>query len=812
MPRCSLEARLLLAFCGLLCCRHAGAAGAAAAWAEDTGAPGAAQQIERAGLHQELVAVTLNGQPVDAGTTALRDAQGGWRLRATDLTRWRVRAPATGRPQRFDGVEYWPLSALPGVQASFEAATQTLHLQVAADALVGSVVDGRDMAPPNVVRPSLGGFVNYDALWQHSAGLDAGTALLETGAFNRFGVLTSDTLVAESEQRQAAPLRLTTTFTRDLPSQLASLRLGDSISDGGAFGRSVRFGGFQYATNFDVQPNLVTFPLPTVAGSAGLPSTVDLYVNDTLVERKGIQPGPFRIPQVPVVTGNGQVRVVVTDLLGRQQVITQSFYASAELLRPGLDQFSFETGAQRKDFGVDSNRYGRGFAAATWRRGLNEQFTGELHAEAAAGQQPLGLSGALLVPWGGVVTASTAGSQTHGRVGGLWDIGYQRQGDVANIGLDTRYASRDFTELGTVDGQPLPRWQTTASVGAFVGRFGSVGLAYIDRDDRLLGRTSLVSQSYSVELGRWGFLGFNASEALDGSGSNSFLLSLTRSFGARTSASVSLQRQDSGSGAQASSTDLAAATLQRNLPTGPGWGYRVTGSSGQDALNAGEVSLNTESGTYRAGVSRSFGTTGYEAEASGSLGLVGGHLLAARKIPDSFALVQVPGYANVRIYEDNQLVARTDAGGNALLTNLRPFEDNPIRIDPNDLPLNAQVNALQLDAVPFSRSGVVLKFPIQRSRAATVTLTDEAGHPLPPGAQVQIGGTVARYPVGLDGLVYLAGLQANNRLQARWDGHRCTLELNYPSANKDPLPDLGRRVCRRQAAASEPPARPAGGR
>ena len=42
--------------------------------------------------------------------------------------------------------------------------------------------------------------------------------------------------------------------------QLASLRLGDSISGASGWGGAVRFGGVQWATNFSVQPDFVTFP------------------------------------------------------------------------------------------------------------------------------------------------------------------------------------------------------------------------------------------------------------------------------------------------------------------------------------------------------------------------------------------------------------------------------------------------------------------------------------------------------------------------------------------------------------------------
>ena len=47
------------------------------------------------------------------------------------------------------------------------------------------------------------------------------------------------------------------------------------------------------------------------------------------------------------------------DLLGREQVISQPYYASSLLLREGLIDDSNEIGFVRNDFGIRSNDYGR---------------------------------------------------------------------------------------------------------------------------------------------------------------------------------------------------------------------------------------------------------------------------------------------------------------------------------------------------------------------------------------------------------------------------------------------------------------------
>jgi outer membrane usher protein len=170
----------------------------------------------------------------------------------------------------------------------------------------------------------------------------------------------------------------------------------------------------------------------------------------------------------------------------------------------------------------------------------------------------------------------------------------------------------------------------------------------------------------------------------------------------------------------------------------------------------------------------------------------------SRRITDSFAVVQVPDYSGVGIYADNQLVARTDADGNALLPRLRPYQKNTVRIEQADLPLDAQIDAVQLDAVPYFRSGLLLKFPVKRSRGALLTIVLENGEPLPAGAQVQIIGDNVEenevFPTGLRGEVYLTGLAVSNRLRVTWRDQSCEFVLPFPEST-DPLPHLGTYIC-----------------
>src|SRR3546814_12916662 len=91
---------------------------------------------------------------------------------------------------------------------------------------------------------------------------------------------------------------------------MRSLSVGDSITRGGIGGLPLRYGGIRFGRNFEVQPGFVTLPMPSLNGSAALPSVVDIYVNDALVGSRDLKPGPFQVVDAPIVSGHGEVNPI----------------------------------------------------------------------------------------------------------------------------------------------------------------------------------------------------------------------------------------------------------------------------------------------------------------------------------------------------------------------------------------------------------------------------------------------------------------------------------------------------------------------
>lgn len=749
-----------------------------------------ASQLPPPGAPREtLLEVHINGQD-GYGTATLMslDSDPNESLYASDsdLKRWRLQLPDVS-PREYAGEKFYLLRAIPGLQYHVDNSTATLWITAAAKDFTGTTVIGGLMRDNPQPQPTpLGGFLNYDFFATGGGGQTAVNGLFETGIFNSWGVGTSSFLDQNFGRAHSHLVRLDTVWRHDNLQNMTSLSFGDSYTRSSMTGLSVNMAGVQFGTNFSTRPYFISFPLPSLAGEATLPSTAQLYVNGLLKQTTQIPPGAFSLPAVPTQSQSGNVTLVVRDALGHQQIITTSFYAGSELLKAGLNDYSFSLGKIRENYGINSNDYGPFVAAALFRHGFNEYFTGEVHGDASAGLQDFGMGASFATYAMGEFNTGFAVSHSNLGRGVLGSVGYRRQWKVINIGASVKLASPRFTGVG-YNGQPAPRKQITATLGAFFGRAGSASLIYLDQDSTLFGRARILSAGYNVGIGR-GSLNINFFHSLTGSSGNGLSLTFSMPIGQRTSSSFGMT--------SGKNLTRAYAQIQQSLPSGTGSGYRINTEFGPGAINSAEYDYQNSAGTWRAGAYRSGSQTVYQGEASGSLAFLDNHLFFSRKLDSSFGLIEVPGLANVPIYAQNQPVAVTDKNGNALVPRLLPYQNNSVSLSAENLPLSVQVGALQINAVPRYRSAIVVKFPISSNRGATLSIKLENGKPLPAGATVKIAGEKRTFPVALDGELYITGLADHNKLQASWNGQHCDIEVSMPKKTSDPLPDLGVFVCK----------------
>lgn len=731
-----------------------------------------------------VVTVRVNGE--DFGEAiVVQDADLGLLVERTDLNAWRVATPDT--VIRRNDIEYIPLGEVPGLSHKFDRSTGVLLVTVEVAQFVREKRALYDLAMPEVTPPGFGAFANYDASYRESAGVGNTNGYLQLGAFSGIGVLTSDWAISETDTT-----RLNTTFTHDSLSSIATLRLGDFTGANSTFGGGLALGGLQWATNFATRPGLVPIPLQRLQGQVSVPSTVEVFVNGVPAYRTEVQPGPFTITDIPVVSGGGTVEMVITDALGRRQVVSNPFYATPTVLRGGFSEYSYEVGALRVPSATgNSLDYDIPVGRAVYRRGLTESFTGELQVEGSEQGELLGAAMAWLLPGGnGVLRFGAAASNDQtGASGALGLIGYELALQHFSVSMEAQHETAGFGRIGGL----APDLVHSRDLGQLVfgynaATIGSLALA-LRRERNLSGGDASVS-TLTWNRGFGGRLTLSFSTSYDAvSGNASAFANVAIPLGQRVSASLSHSVDRTAAGSESSQS---TANLQRNLDTGPSWGYRVNAAQGGDA--AVELAAQGESGTLRAGVTRSLGTDTSFATLSGSVALVGGSLHLSRHLGDGFALVRVPGAEGIGVYADNAYIGRTDADGERLLPNIIPYRPVRVSLDARDLPLEVQLKTDTLKVTVPYRAAATLDFPADLTRAYTAALVRRDGKPVPAGAKVWFDDATEPEPIGSDGFVYLTLNPGPHTLSARWADKACVVHVNI-APDADPQPDLGKLVC-----------------
>lgn len=675
-----------------------------------------------------------------------------WRDAAGDLLVERVTLDALGVQTPPEGGDRVSLDAIEGLTYVLDPANALILISCTSACYRGSEIGARTRrawTPPQ----GNGGFFNVDLSATATEDESAIAGAFELGIFNRHGA-GGTTWIAGGEVGDI--VRMETRWTFDLPAHRARLRIGDSITRGSATGAPFRFGGVQLSTNFALDPGFIPYPTPSLRGEAATPSTVDLYIDGALRMREVVAPGPFSIVDAPVISGAGVAQIVVTDALGRQQVFAQPFYSSPTMLRPGLNDYSFALGAERRNFTRNSADYDRPFASGLVRRGITNTITAEGRVEGADNHITLG---------GGASFASSAFGQldiallqTEGKhTGTMSRIGWSRQSRMMSFTLEAQTATRDFIRLGEDETRLPTRLQGAAAVSVNLGRYGTAALSVATQDNRDEDDVRPISLSYVASNTRFGRIDITALHVESGAESNLTIgIGVSRQLRGDIAASARVERRRS----RLHST----ATVQRSPDLDGGVGWRVQASSG--AFDRVSASVEQIGQRHEGSIELTHAESGDGARGQLAIGIawMDRYIQPSRPIRGSFAFVDV-GAANVRVLRDNRPAGATDRNGRLLVTGLRAYENNRISVAIDDLPLSMQLSSDEVEVAPGPRGGAIARFETTTGRAGVVLLVDAMGAPLQRGLIVTRAEDGARFPVGADGHVYLTDVHGNATLQ-----------------------------------------------
>lgn len=765
--------------------------------------------------------VFLDGRPAKLIGAFMRLPDGQMASQRRELREIGIAAPGTGKDD-----DLIVLESIPDLVYRYDETRQTINLVAPLQLRSTHDYDGQGPTVDGVpVKSTTGAVLNYNLYTSalrspklSGVSYQGASASLDARLFSPWGTLSQSGILGSTTSAKVTQLRLETTFAYSDPDSLRVYKAGDTISSGLAWTRPVRMGGFQVQRNFGLRPDLVTQPLASVSGSAAVPSTLDVYVNNIRTFSQEIEQGPYRISNLPLVGGDGTARIVLHDASGHEIEQTLPFYTSARLLKPGFMDYSVEAGLPRRFYGVKSDDYGKKpIASASLRRGIHEWLTVEAHSEGGMGLYNGGVGAVTKLFSRAALTTSLSASHSVTGNGFQSYAAFETRMFGIGINIASQRSLGAFDDLASVTAALAP---TTPGTSVALGgnanpfairtsirpprvqdrvslsfpmpfdRHSSVGVSLISQRDSTNRHSKLASISYSRNLP------FNAS--LYATAYKDF--SRRREAGLYFGLSMPLGLGISGSsgGTVTSKGWNATADASRALGREIGdYGWRVRGTQGgqQSSYQAAAASYRTSIGRGEVIATQQGGNVQGSAEFEGAIAAIGGGIYAANRIDDSFALVNV-GVPNVDVLYENRHAGKTNASGNLLIPELRSYQRNKIEIDPRGLPINSDAPTTQDIIAPADRSGIVVDFRVKTDvQAAVVILRDASGKDLAAGLGGQLEGGASRFVIGYDGRAYITGLGRSNKISVDKDGTTCSASFDFAAqANSQVI--LGPIVCR----------------
>jgi outer membrane usher protein len=746
--------------------------------------------------------VRVNGAP--SGNWPLLES--GGMLYATEeaFEEWRLNRREGAQPIVHRAQTWYALNAVPGYESRLNFAEQSIDLVFSPSAFAATRL-ASDRGQKLELTPSIPAvFFNYDLNYSQARFTTAGTtntrdlgALTEAGFSGSWGVITSSfvgrNLVSHDASLKPTWRRLETTFARDFPDSKLTLRVGDASTRAGIGSENVFFGGVQLSRNFALSPGFIAQPTPLLQGSSSSPSTVELYVNDVLRQTANVPTGPFAIDNFPLLTGGGNVRMVVRDVLGRETVLVQPFFSHSSLLEQGLSDWSIEAGALRRNLGTLNGDYGQRFASGLYRYGISKTATGEVSAQWGEDTQTLGFGFNMALPSQVLGYFSLAASRDKAVGQGFsWSLGAEYS--HLRHGFNARYgsASGNYRQLGMAAAAAPNRTEAFLNYNYTSESYGSVGVGLAQIMSSTNGEINTASANYSMRLGERRTLSISATRAF-GSGvaapATTISLSLNIPLESRRNSTSSLTHR-------AGQTDAYTGVSQG--PVGEfGTGWRVlVGTHGNRAYAEAGLYHFSTTAELNADISSSSFQQNLRLGVNGALVFADGELYASRKVQDSFAIVEVAGFDGIGVGFQGSAQVKTDANGRAFLPRLLSFQRNSVRLDPSELPISAEIDNIEQIAVPSARSGVKIVFPVRAGRAALIKIVLADGQDAPAGAEIELVGDKQEFFVARRGEAFITGLQSKNMLKLKYNGNSCKIAVELPADTKtDDILRLGPLRC-----------------
>ncbi|MBF7683543.1 fimbrial biogenesis outer membrane usher protein [Acinetobacter sp. B5B] len=758
-------------------------------------APAIPLDLSKAQQNSDLfLNVSVNHYPSRDLIKIKTDADGHFFISGMDLRALRLKIDTD-----VNDTQWVNLKDLPWLKYVYDLANQSLSLDVPIERLTTYAVNLRksNVDDQNVESQTFNAnILNYNLYQNYSQNRKYFSLNGQLMINQSWGSLSNQFLY--NNEKKIDPLnknfvRLSSSWQYVDPVKIRSYTAGDFISNSTQWNTSVRLLGLQWASAYEQRSDLMTIASPDFSGSATLPSTLDLYVNQQKIYSEAIPSGPFDIKALPFVSGN-QVTLVTTDMNGQQVVTTKPYYTSVKILQKGIKQFSIDVGVPRFNYGLHSDDYASQllFSSAAIRYGLTPNMTIDSGLEASSnGLMNVGVGVAKNIFDRGVLSTDFATSQYRGK-----------RGSLASAALELNVSSKlnmNFSLLNSFDGYfNLAR----VSDHYYATRYASSNESNISDSTSSARQVFRVGANYQFAAGTGMYLGYNAAVTPNNRYKQLALnltTSINRQWGVFFSAYQDLiSRKNYGAYLtlrympKASSLNLTSTIGVDNRVTSKqldvssastqslgslGWGVTANQSQQTQTLS-GYLNYVDRYAYLSARYSRSNDLQQIGLSASGALVFAENRLFATNRVGDGYALVTHAG-PKTKIVNGGVTLGEADSKGRFFIADITPYRTHAIYADPENLPLDWRIDSTERKIATGYKKGAKIDFGARQVVSAIVHLVNAKNTDLGVGYMVTINGTTQAV-LGYDGEVFVDGLLKHNTITVDLLDHgQCTAQFDY---------------------------------
>ncbi|MDY6840716.1 MAG: fimbria/pilus outer membrane usher protein [Pseudomonadota bacterium] len=685
-----------------------------------------------------------------------------------------------------------------GIAGRYDNNAQQINLVVPAAWLPRQSFTAGIFQSDTPLQRGKGALFNYDAYSTRAENGNTNTsASHEARFFGNWGAFSSSGVVRWSDtdpDNDGDYIRLDSYWRYTDPDRMRTYVVGDTLSGALNWTPSVRLAGLQISRNFASRPDLITFPLPEISGSATLPSALEVFVNDLQLTDQNIQPGPFVLETSPRITGLGEAQVVTTDTLGRQVTQTVPFYVSPRLLRQGYWDYSASLGTPRRFYSVRSNDYdSEPVTTGVARYGVNEKLTLEATGSASESLLNSGIGVVARPGFWGVSNLAIAHGEDDADRGNQWVVGHEFR--TRRYGISGQYTRRSegYRDLSnSLDVRPSVESSLQINASVNLDSHGSLNASYLDTDLFSGENSRFLVIGHNRTLWRQLSMTLSVNQNLNDSDDRTWLAAFNYYF--ERPGKRPIQAGARFSHDEAGDDTSTVLTLQQQVDEFWDLGWDLAYSPDPDGIRQASGRWWTPYADVQAGVFGDNNETNTFANLSGSLVTNYQDVFAANTMNNSFAIVDAGGFADVPVRRANRIIGHTNRNGKLLLPDLIPYTENKLAIDIDDLPVDAQVEETVLTIKPAELVGVTAHFPVKQQHSAIVVVTRPDGSHVTAGSRVLFGDADATV-VGYDGEAFVQGLKEGwNEIGIIEDGSLCTARFQFTPA-PGTLQRVGPHVC-----------------